>query len=252
MAPSPWAGARSPCGFANFAAGLCHRASTHIGQGLHLVMLPVASDHHDIARHVEASGAGLVCAPEVGPPSPARGAAPGRHRQACRAALPRSAGRSSRCPTPRRSSHGWKSSPPTERIGRRPRLRRVGGHRGVMRYWKTPSMRPPPLALDGTIAYGQIGSCPGRSSVGKQLVTVVGPYSTRPPSATRVFKRSSTAAATAPGSAAASRARKRSSRAGMSSSRPLADSVDSARPTSATRSCTVRFALGPRCRSRQP
>ena len=34
-----------------------------LAHGLPLVMLPVASDHHDIARHVEAGGAGLVCAP---------------------------------------------------------------------------------------------------------------------------------------------------------------------------------------------
>lgn len=34
-----------------------------LAHGLPLVMLPVASDHHDIARHVAASGAGLVCPP---------------------------------------------------------------------------------------------------------------------------------------------------------------------------------------------
>jgi MGT family glycosyltransferase len=41
-----------------------------LAHGLPLVMLPVASDHHDIARHVQAGGAGLVC-----PPGPGRGQA---------------------------------------------------------------------------------------------------------------------------------------------------------------------------------
>jgi UDP:flavonoid glycosyltransferase YjiC (YdhE family) len=37
-----------------------------LAHGLPLVMLPVASDHHDIARHIEAGGAGLVCPPGEG------------------------------------------------------------------------------------------------------------------------------------------------------------------------------------------
>ena len=37
-----------------------------LAHGLPLVMLPVASDHHDIGRHVQAGGAGLVCPPGQG------------------------------------------------------------------------------------------------------------------------------------------------------------------------------------------